>query len=42
MKRRIDVIFDKRPNGFPGIAGLMRLQFLLHGGEGSLRLPENP
>ena len=42
MSRRIDRIFDERLDGFPGIAGAMRLPFLLHGGEDSIRLPEDP
>ena len=42
MDRRIDVTFDERLDGFPGIAGAMHLESLLHGGEGSLRLSENP
>ena len=42
MNRRIDVTFDERLDGFPGIAGAMRRQSLLHGDEGNLRLPENP
>ena len=41
MDRRIDVTFDEGPDGFPGIAGTMRPQFLLHGGEDSLHLPED-
>ena len=39
MNRRTDPISDEVPEGFPGIAGTMRLRFLLHGGEDSLRLP---
>ena len=41
MNRHIDPIFDERPAGSPGIAGAMRLPFLLHGAEDSLRLPED-
>ena len=42
MNRRIDPVFDERPAGSPGIAGAMRLPFLLHGAEDGLRLPEDP
>lgn len=42
MNRCSDPIFDERRDGFPGIAGATRLPFLLHGGEDSRRLPEDP
>ncbi len=42
MDRRVDPIFDERLDGSPGNARAMRLPFLLHGGEDSLRLPEGP
>ena len=42
MNLRIDPVFDERPATSPVIAGAMRLPFLLHGAEDSLRLPEDP
>ena len=42
MNRRIDPIFDEGLAGFPGIAGAMRLSFLLPGAADSLRRPEDP
>ena len=42
VDRRVDPIVDERLDGFPGIAGAMRLPFHLHGGEDSLHQPEIP
>ncbi|MCY3878851.1 MAG: hypothetical protein OXF74_06695 [Rhodobacteraceae bacterium] len=38
--RRLELIFDERLHGFPGIDSAVRLLFLLHGGEESLHLLE--
>ncbi len=40
MDRRLELIFDERRDGFPGIDGAVRLLFLLHGGEENLHLLE--
>ena len=40
MDRRIDLIFDERLDGFPGIYSAVRMLFLLHGGEANLHLLE--
>lgn len=40
MDRRIDLIFDERLDGFPGISSAIHLLFLLHGGEENLHLLE--